>query len=308
MRPRLRRCPWCDTRPVARRTLVAKAIANTSRGGHETAFEAFGVRVAVTTNDSRVRSRLPELVPPHSRPCDPGDVQHHFSVVTEEGTTFTVRYDVRSGVPAQPFDAASYVASNVDLELALGLLDTHVHSCLGLHAPDHTFVEAGAVAHNGRAILLPGEALSGKTTLVAALVRAGCAYYSDRYAVLDEEGQVHPYALPLAFRADAHPETNDPGDVRAAIADAGPLSVGAVVATSYHPGAEWRPRRLSRGEGALALLSHAVAAQHRTEHVMRVINRALDHSPVMVASGRDEADGVAPLLLAGLSRESAAAP
>ena len=55
-------------------------------------------------------------------------------------------------------------------------------------------------------------------------------------------------------------------------------------------------------EGVLALLSHAVPAQHRTEQVMRAVNRALEHDPVMVASGRDEADAAAPMLLAGLDR------
>jgi hypothetical protein len=310
MRRRSRRCPrLCDTRPVSPRPPVAEAIPDTSPDGHETAFEAFGVRIGVGTNDSRVWSRLGELVPPHSRPCDPGDVQQHFSVATtHSGTTFTVRYDVRDGVAARPLDAVSYVATKVDLELALGLLDTHVQSCVGLNAPEHTFIEAGAVARNGRAILLAGKALSGKTTLVAALVSAGCTYYSDQYAVLDEQGRVVPYARPLSLPADARSETNHRGDVRAAIADAAPVPVGAVVATSYHPGAEWRPRRLSRGEGALALLSHAVAAQHRTEQAMRVINRALAHDPVMVASDRDEADAVAPSLLAGLDREAAAAP
>jgi hypothetical protein len=284
-----------------------EAIPNTSPDGHETAFEAFGVRIGVGTGDSRVWSRLTELVPPHSRPCDPGDVQQHFSVATGDGATFTVRYDVRDGEAARPLDAVSYVATKVDLELALGLLDTHVQSCLGLRAPEHTFIEAGAVARNGRAIILPGKPLCGKTTLVAALVSAGCTYYSDQYAVLDEQGRVVPYARPLSLPADARSETNHRGDPRAVIAGTEPVSVGAVVATSYHPGAEWRPRRLSRGEGALALLSHAVAAQHRTEQAMRVINRALAHDPVMVASDRDEADAVAPSLLAALDREATAA-
>jgi hypothetical protein len=283
------------------------AIPDAPQGMHEIAFEAFGVRIGVGTNDSRVRSRLPEVVPPHSRRCDPGDVEQHFSVITNGGTTFTVRYDIRNGVAARPVDVGSYIASDVDLELALGLLDTYVHGSLALHAPEHVFIGAGAVAHKGRAILLPGIALSGKTTLVAALVRAGCVYYSDQYAVLDERGRVHPYARPLSLAAQGPPGSNHRGDFRAAIVGAETVPVGAVVATSYRPGAEWRPMRLSRGEGLLALLSHTVPAQHRTDDAMRAINRALENDPVMVASDRDEADTVATLLLAGLEREAAAA-
>ena len=266
---------------------MAGAVSSTWSEGHETAFEAFGVRIGVGTNDPRVWSRLDELVPPHSRPCGLGDVEHHFSVGTDEGTMVTVRYDVRNGVAAQPLDSGSYVASKVDLELALGLLDTHVQSCLGLHAPEHIFIEAGAVARNGRALLLPGKALSGKTTLVAALVRAGCVYYSDQYALLDERGRLHPYARPLSLPAQAQPETNAHGHVRAAISSPDPLPIDAVVVTTYSPEAEWRPRHLSRGEGVTALLSHAVPGQHRTEEAMRAISRALEHEPIGRASCRE---------------------
>jgi hypothetical protein len=43
-------------------------------------------------------------------------------------------------------------------------------------------------------MVLPGKSFAGKTTLVAALVRAGAEYWSDEYAVLDANGDVHPYA------------------------------------------------------------------------------------------------------------------
>ena len=282
---------------------MAEPVPDTSPDAHETAFEAFGVRIGVSTNDSRVRPRLTDLVPPHSRPCDPREVEQHYSVNTADGMTFTVRYDLRDGVPGQPWDAASYVATDVDRELALGLLDSHVHGCVALNAPGHIFIGAGAVAHHSRAILLPGPALSGKTTLVSALVDAGCVYYSDQYAVLDERGLAHPYARPLSPAAQAQPETNHRGDIRSALVGAEPLPVGAVVATSYRPGAEWRPRPLSRGEAVLALLSHAVPAQHRTEDVMHAINRALEQNPLMLASDRGEAEPMAAQLLAELERE-----
>jgi hypothetical protein len=275
---------------------VAEASPTGSPEGQQTAFEAFGVRIGVSTTDARVWSRLPELTPPYSQPCDPDDVQEHFSVATGDGSTFTVRYDLRNGVVSPWYDAASYVCSNTDLELALGLLDTHVHGTLALNAPGNIFIEAGVVARSGRAILFPGPALCGKTTLVAALVNAGCLYYSDQYAVLDDQGRVHPYARPLAPLSGGASMGEDP------------LPVGAVVTTSYRPGAEWRPRALSRGEGVLALLSNTVPAQHRTEEAMHAINRALEQGPVMMASERGEAVAVAAPLLATLERETAAAP
>ena len=68
------------------------------------------------------------------------------------------------------------------------------------YAPDRVFVHAGVVGWKGRALVLPGTSFAGKTTLVAELVRAGATYYSDEYAVVDEQGRVHPYPRDLQMR------------------------------------------------------------------------------------------------------------
>ena len=57
-------------------------------------------------------------------------------------------------------------------------------------------MHAGAVAWRDRGIVIPGRSHSGKTTLVRALVEAA-RYYSDEFAVLDPQGRLHPYPLPL---------------------------------------------------------------------------------------------------------------
>ena len=62
------------------------------------------------------------------------------------------------------------------------------------------FVHAGVVGWRGRAIVIPGRTMSGKTTPVRALARAGATYYSDEYAVLDERGRVHPYLKPMSIQ------------------------------------------------------------------------------------------------------------
>ena len=58
---------------------------------------------------------------------------------------------------------------------------------------ERVFVHAGVVGWKGHAIVIPGRSRSGKTTLVAELVKAGAEYYSDEFAVLDAEGRVHPF-------------------------------------------------------------------------------------------------------------------
>src|SRR5205085_12389371 len=110
------------------------------------------------------------------------------------------------------------------------------------------FVHAGVVGWNGRAIILPGKSMSGKSTLVAALVRAGATYYSDEYAVFDAQGRIHPYARPLSLRGEeGAPAKRCPAQELGGTPGNGPLRVGLVAAADYRPGASWRPRPLPAG-------------------------------------------------------------
>ena len=72
------------------------------------------------------------------------------------------------------------------------------------------FVHAGVVGWRGMAIVIAGRSHTGKSTLVAELVRRGAVYYSDEFAVLDDMGMVHPYRRPLVLRG----ETRPPPDLR----------------------------------------------------------------------------------------------
>jgi hypothetical protein len=132
------------------------------------------------------------------------------------------------------------------------------------------------------------------------LVRAGAVYYSDEFAVLDERGLVHPYAKPLSLRGDdGWSQTDHPVDRLGGIAGEHPLPIGVIAVLSFRLGAEWQPRRLSAGEGAMALLANAVPARERPEQVMRVVSCAADGATA-IESDRGEAVDVAPLLLAEL--------
>ncbi len=217
-------------------------------------------------------------------------MEQRFALIAEEiGTyTYTLNGDVMN--------------RGLDLELALGILDSQVRLNVGVLAPDTIFIHAGVVAHRGRALVMPGSSFAGKTTLVAALVRAGAVYYSDEFAVVDERGLVYPYAKPLSLRGDGEYRQTD-HEVESLGGSAGEdgVPVGAVVVTSYEAGADWRPERLSAGEGALALLENAVPARERPREVMRAVSRATDGA-VVIRSDRGEAEAMAPLLLAELDQ------
>jgi len=64
---------------------------------------------------------------------------------------------------------------------------------------------AGVVAGPSGAVLLPGSAGSGKSTLTGALVDAGYAYYTDEVAVLGADLMLRPFPLPIALKAHGVP-------------------------------------------------------------------------------------------------------
>ena len=140
-----------------------------------------------------------------------------------------------------------------DLGEAFAVLESEIRQSVAAAARGRTFVHAGVVGWRGRAILVPGRSRSGKTTLVAELVKAGAAYYSDEFAVLDRRGRVHPFAKSLSIREGgcARHEVVRRRHAEELGGSCGerPLPVGLVVLASYRPGAEWRPATLTRGTG-----------------------------------------------------------
>lgn len=149
----------------------------------------------------------------------------------------------------------------------------------------------------GQAIVIPGRSHSGKTTLVAALLRAGATYYSDEFAVFDSCGRVHPYPTPLSIRRQpgTKPQKVVPesaGD----LVELKPLSVGKVVVCEYQPGARWKPRRLSPGRGALALMANAVSIRTKPKSALKILPRVASHA-LTLKGVRGEADETAGYIL-----------
>jgi hypothetical protein len=253
-------------------------------------FESFGVRLEVSAGAAEDLMRIRGLLPPGSRPYGGADLEASFELTADENATYELRRDGET------------LGSRLRAGLALEALEREIHSLVALKAPDHIFLHAGVVGYRGAALVVPGESHAGKTSLVAALVRAGAEYYSDEFAPLDPRGQVHPFAKPLSIRNEHHLQVDHPVAALGGVSGREPLPVGAVAVTTYEPGTEWVPRRLSAGDAVLALLAHAVPAQSRPTEALRTISRALEHGAIVIEGARGEANAVAPLLLAELER------
>jgi hypothetical protein len=196
-------------------------------------------------------------------------------------------------------------ARTLDEDVALDAFESTLARRLFAITRGYDFVHAGCVGWRGRAIVIPGRSMAGKSTLVDALVRAGATYYSDEYAVFDRRGRVHAFLRPIRLR-------RSDGSFRQIEVEEGgidaarrPLPLGLIVQTRYDAGAQWRPRALSPGEKLLALMPHAARANRAPAAVMRVLARAAEHAGG-IETGRGDAAEAADWILH--RQQEAAAP
>jgi len=256
------------------------------------AVTGYGVRIGVRVND---RALIPVLVgrlPPGAKMSPTGRVDRMLSVI--KGGRGEQR-----GVMKYHLVYADHVVAgrSHDFETVLGNYDTHLRVAMAQFSRRKLFVHAGVVAWKGKAILLPGKTLAGKTHLVAELVKAGATYFSDEYAVLDSDGLVHPFAKPLSMRPDkTGAQIETPVEQLGGIAGRKKLPVGLVMMSRYEEGARWRPKRLTSGQGMLALLENTFSARLSPELAMNVLGRLVSGATVLM-SKRGEASAIANSIL-----------
>jgi hypothetical protein len=191
------------------------------------------------------------------------------------------------------------ICSNPDLQALGDAFENHAKLQTACHAKDRLFVHAGVVSWQDRGIVIPGRSRAGKSTLVKALVDEGARYYSDEFALLDRDGRVHPYAIPLSIRAaDTQPGARLPAEALGAPAADAPVPVRLIAVTEYRAGAHWQ-RVLSSGEALLALMDNTVIARAAPARTMPILRETVLTARAL-QSHRGEARGVARALLAVL--------
>jgi hypothetical protein len=252
---------------------------------HQLAFEAFGVELRLCASSHDLLDRAAPFLPPGWRPCAPKKDQYPLAIIEEPGNGYLL------------YKGPTCISEGHGLEYSLTMFEGQVRGHVAVLAPDRTFVHAGAVEHEGRAIIFPGYSFAGKTTLTEAFVRAGATYYSDEYAVLDSKGLVHPYPKPLSIRAgDEQVQAEHSVESLNGVAGVEAIPLGVAIVTYFRAGAAWAPRELSAGEAALALLSHTVTARTRTDQAIRAIGRAVENAVTFEGERGEAADLVDELL------------
>src|SRR6266481_4254799 len=255
-------------------------------------LSAFGVRAGVRVNVSGLLPRVLPLLPPGWTKSHRVIVERLYSLVVAQGCE-------RAGMCRLHvlYADTMTVARDAALDQVLAALETDLHRYTAEATSDMTFLHAGVVGWQGRAMVFPGRTLSGKTTLVREMLRLGATYYSDEFAVVDNFGLVHPFARPLGIREDSsYAQTKYTAERLGAASGVKPLPMGMAVICRYETGARWQPTPLSQGQGALELLANSVAVRSQPDQTLRRLQKLVRHA-VFIKGTRGEAREAAASIL-----------
>jgi len=256
------------------------------------AFNAYGVNIGVRVNTVEALEHILPLLPPQWKPASSPVVTQLYSlVVGGESLHANVR---RFNLV---YTDILRVSRTADLGEALETFESYMQTYLAMTARRWLFIHAAVVGWKGKAILITGGDVTGKTRLVAELVRAGATYYSDEFAVLDSRGRVHPYAKPISIRDEkTQRKTLHPAESFGGTVGSKPLPIGLVLLTQYKSGVRWRPKKLSIGQGIIELLPAAFSTPEQPEKVISKLETALADA-VILKGRRGEAQDITSRIL-----------
>lgn len=255
-------------------------------------LKSYGVRIGIRSNDSVALDRACQHLPSEWERISSDVVDRVYSILIggkgqrANGKRLNLLYQDEVRLARTPDIDSVFETLESDLRLFVAELAKH-----------RIFVHAGVVGWKGQAIVIPGRSYSGKSTLVAELVRAGATYYSDEYAVLDSRGRVHPFSKPLELR-----EEGEFRQTKITVAELGghsgtkPLPVGLVLMTQFKNGARWRPRKLSAGKGVLEMLFNTVSARRSPQRALATLQRVTAQAEVLKGVRGNAADVVSAVL------------
>jgi hypothetical protein len=257
---------------------------------HQLFIESFGVKICLTTNEREAvedfRNILKKYLLDFYKEIEKTESAHQFLYVRNRSQKDTL---YRNG---------EGIFRRLNRESALEYLGSEVRRCVAEFAVGRVFIHSGVVEWRGRVILIPGTSFSGKTTLTAAFVKHGAVYYSDEYAILDEEGFVYPFPKTLSLRTEADRMTQIEHDAKSLggkIA-AGKGRLGLVLITGYSKKGKWKPQLLTPAKGILEIIKHTVPIRTNPNYVIKVLNEAIKGAKI-IKSKRGDAAATVELIL-----------
>lgn len=231
---------------------------------HVFAFESYGVRIRIESNQKRLFDRVLSTAKRsllgNTQEIPPDDADHLIRVTFQDN-----KYTL--GVKGE--DESETTSAKV----LFNFLESKIRLVVAEHAKDFVFLHAGVISWNGKAVLFPGDSFQGKTTLVKALVKRGAVYYSDDYAIIDLDGCVHPFARRLSIRHENRSggRSNISASTLGGVTGELPLPVGAVILTHFRENGKWDPKILTPGIGLMKIIPHTIPIRSNPKVSMQVL-------------------------------------
>lgn len=257
-------------------------------------FQKYGVKIGIratkTTHLKEIYSTLEKVFPKGLESVADAEIEYRFEIESMNDEPLRLRLN------------GEEVFEQESEKLFFNMLESRIRVTIAEFAVEKVFLHAGVVGWKGRAIVIPATSFSGKTTLVAELVKRGADYYSDEYAVLDAEGNVEPFPKWLSLRGiiDAVTQVECSVESIGGVAATETIPVGMILVARYRNGKsipkKWKPQKLSPGEGIMEILPHTLPIRNKPKFVLEVLKKSLNRA-IIVKTVRGEAAEFAETLL-----------
>lgn len=245
-------------------------------------FQSFGIEIGITVSDADLRTDVARTLPPGSRPIPRSSPRRSYYVTSSA-----------NGEHGVSIDDGTFRGFRT-IEQLLDFLEGDIQIFVAEFATPHLFVHAGVVAVDGRAIIIPGRSFAGKSTLVTSLAKAGATYYSDEYAVLDDQGRVIPYPRRVSLRTGPHGPAGRLDFSH--LAPQGPaedhaIPIGLVALLRYDEAGGWDVHELDQLEAIMTMSEQTVAIQRRPADTFAILDKVARGATVIQGTrgGADDA-------------------
>jgi len=249
-------------------------------------FSCFGATFGLRTNDIALFPTITSWLPPNTRRTKDLHVKTVYSFLSPplSGNARVRRFYLL-------YENARLMKRGQQFVDLFDSFENAANFHVSQHAQSYAFVHAGVVAWNDLAIVIPGASRSGKSTLVAAFLRAGADYLSDEFAVFDGVGRLHPFPQPISLRTRRESKTKMTAEQLGASTAHDPVPLGMVIATQYCRSTRWKPQGMSRGQAILSLLANSMSGQRAPKSSFEIL-RTATHDCISVSGRRGGAGEV----------------
>lgn len=260
-------------------------------------FQTYGVKIGLRAKMdflTEIESRLANMLPTGYEKIENSEAEYILSVIQKKNGDFQLFKDKKN------------VANSSSINEFYNFVESEIRLTVAEFAVSRVFLHAGVVAWKGQAIVIPGNSFSGKTTLVAALIKKGFLYYSDEYAIIDEDGYVHPFPKMLSLRGiiDDIKQVDYTAESLGGKVGFEPLPVGVVLFAQFDPLIDSNinvklkldSQLLSDGQGMLEIIKQTIPIRTNPQFVLKVLNKMISRARILKIK-RGEAENFVETLI-----------